>query len=97
VVYFSAQRLVNGAFNLVATYILVRCTLPKPNASFYSCWLLTHKGQRPVILVEQQQTVLVKGAAHRHLLSNLTSVPKPYAGFIHRAFILIPTLCKTKA
>jgi|GEM_PF-1962905 len=42
--------------------------------------LVTHKGQRPVILVEQQQTVLLSGAAHRNLLPVLTSAGNSYAG-----------------
>jgi len=58
VIYFGALHLVNRAFNLVTTYILVRCTYPNPNAPFYSCWWVTHKGQRPVILVKHLQTLL---------------------------------------
>ncbi len=33
-IYFGALHLVNGAFNLVATDILVRCTFAKLNTQF---------------------------------------------------------------
>ncbi|HRK28265.1 MAG TPA: hypothetical protein PK239_13395, partial [Chitinophagales bacterium] len=42
----------------------------KTQYPIYEGWSVTYnsKGQRPVILVEQQQTVFLSGAAHRNLL-----------------------------
>jgi len=54
-VYFGALHLVNRAINLVATYILVRSAFVKPKMPIYEGQLVTPKGQRPVILVEQRQ------------------------------------------
>ncbi|HRI29531.1 MAG TPA: hypothetical protein PK715_15845, partial [Chitinophagales bacterium] len=63
---------------MATTYILVRSAYPNPTAPFYSCWRVTYKGQRPSILVKQQQTVLLIGAAHRNLFPVLSSASKPH-------------------
>jgi len=45
--YISVRCTLLIGHNWVTTYISVRCTFQKPNALFYSCWWVTHKGQRP--------------------------------------------------
>jgi len=92
VVYFGALHLVNRAINLVATYITVRCTFVKPKMPIYEGQLLTPKGQRPVILVEQRQKCFYQ-VQRTEICCRFYQVHLNHTqALLYRAFILISTL-----
>gem|GEM_PF-1880756 len=90
--YFGALHLVNRAINLVATYITVRCTFVKPKMPIYEGQLLTPKGQRPVILVEQRQKCFYQ-VQRTEICCRFYQVHLNHTqALLYRAFILISTL-----